>query len=39
MNSQSRFMADLWKWYVLDEELDCRVNYTVSHARGVSGLA
>ena len=27
MDQHARFIADLWKRFIVDEEIDCRVNY------------
>ena len=33
MDSHGRFMADIWKRFVVDEEIDCRVNYGFTSKR------
>ena len=33
MDQHARFVADLWKRFVVDEEIDCRVNYGFTSKR------
>ena len=33
MDSHGRFIADIWKRFVVDEEIDCRVNYGFTSKR------
>ena len=33
MESRGHFVADVWKWFVVDEEIDCRVNYGFTSKR------
>ena len=33
MDQHARFIADLWKRFIVDEEIDCRVNYGFTSTR------
>lgn len=33
MDQNGKFLADLWKRFIVDEELDCHVNYSFTSKR------
>ena len=35
MDKEGRFIADLWKRFVVDEEIDCRINYGFTSKRKI----